>query len=344
MQDIFHELKDWQETNRLYALATVIRTWGSAPRMVGASMAITTEQDIVGSVSGGCIEGAVIQAAQKVMQTGEGKRLSFGVTHEDAWTVGLSCGGEIEVYVEKGLAISEDEGERTIWKGLREAVEHSRGAVLLSRMDEGERKHLLVLANGEVRGGPMDRALVQKALQVYRERKNQPITAGSITYFAWVFPPKSQLFIIGAAHITAELVALANEFDFETIVIDPRGIFTDKTHFPSPPTQLMLAWPEEVLSNYTFDPYTYAVVLTHDPKIDDQALSILLPTDLAYIGALGSKKTHAKRVKRLQEAGFDDQLISKIKGPVGIDIKAKRPKEIALSIVAQMIQERNAYL
>ncbi|MEM1121104.1 MAG: XdhC family protein, partial [Bacteroidota bacterium] len=152
---------------------------------------------------------------------------------------------------------------------------------------------------------------------------------------------KSQLLIIGAAHITVDLVTLGKMYGFETIVIDPRGIFTNKTQFTTPPDQLYEKYPAEVLPDYDLDAHTYAVVLSHDPKIDDNALHILLKSDVAYIGALGSRKTQAKRVARLQEAGFDDATIAKIHSPVGLAIKAKTPKEIALSIMAELILTKN---
>ena len=152
------------------------------------------------------------------------------------------------------------------------------------------------------------------------------------------------MIIIGAAHITVDLVQLANMYGFETIVIDPRGIFSNKTQFTLPPDKIFEQYPSEVLGNYQLDAYTYAVVLSHDPKIDDNALHILLRSKVGYIGALGSRKTQAKRVARLQEAGFSEEEIGKIHSPVGVSINAKTPKEIALSIMAEVIQVKNEYL
>ena len=152
------------------------------------------------------------------------------------------------------------------------------------------------------------------------------------------------MMIIGAAHLTADLVDLAQQFDFETIIIDPRGVFTQKTHFKTPPDQTFEDWPAEVLPRFALDNYTYAVLLTHDPKIDDQAIHIFLKSDVAYIGALGGRKTQGKRRTRLLEAGFTEEEVDRIKGPVGININAKKPREIALSILAEAIQERNRYL
>ena len=152
------------------------------------------------------------------------------------------------------------------------------------------------------------------------------------------------MIIIGAAHITADLVQLGHEFDFETIVIDPRGIFAKNTTFAVKPDRISEKYPSEVLNDFELDPYTYAVILSHDPKIDDNALQILLRSKVAYIGALGSRKTHEKRTARLKLAGFTDQEISHIEAPIGIDINAQGAKEIALSIMGAVIKAKNAYL
>ena len=149
--------------------------------------------------------------------------------------------------------------------------------------------------------------------------------------------------IVGAAHITADLVELGHFFGFRTIVIDPRGAFAQKTQFQVPPDQLIEAYPSEVLEGFPLDAYTFCAVLSHDPKIDDNALEILLPSDVAYIGALGSRKTHAKRVQRLTERGISDELINRIQSPIGVDIHAKSAREIALSVMGAIVAVKNEY-
>ena len=159
-----------------------------------------------------------------------------------------------------------------------------------------------------------------------------------------VFPRRSQMIIVGAAHITAELVQLAHQFDFETIVIDPRGTFAKNTTFVVKPDQIFEKYPSEVLNDFPLDPYTYAVILSHDPKIDDDALQICLRKKVAYIGALGSKKNHEKRCQRLLEKGFAANDVARIDAPIGLDIKAKGAKEIALSIMGAVIKAKNLYV
>lgn len=343
MLDIFPEICQWAAAKKSFALATVIRTWRSAPRMEGAVMAISDQQEILGSVSGGCVEGSVIRAAQEVLASGQPQRLAFGVSNEDAWSVGLSCGGQIEVWVEPFLGnLTTGEGP-AIWSALQTAVEQNIGCVLLHQLDGEQPVHHLVYTDGQYLG-PASETLVSLGQEVYSQHKNQIFTSAEATYFANIFPAKDRLVIIGAAHISVDLVDLAHQFNFETRVIDPRGIFTSKMQFPTPPHHIHEQWPAEVLTDMPLDADTYAVVLTHDPKIDDQALHLLLRSKVAYIGALGSRKTQAKRVARLTEAGFSEAEIGRIHGPVGVSINARRPKEIALSIIAEMVMIKNRFL
>ena len=193
-------------------------------------------------------------------------------------------------------------------------------------------------------GHSQNALLIENGLRAYVERKTQTVElADGTTWFAQVFSPKMKLVIIGAAHITVDLVHLAQYFGFETMVIDPRGIFAEKTQFSTPPDHLFVDWPAEVLPDLSLDAYTFAVLLTHDPKIDDQALHILLRSEVAYIGALGSRKTHEKRVKRLTAAGFSEAEIGRIHAPIGVNIAAKSAREIALSIVGELIREKNQF-
>ena len=344
MKELLPYLLDWTERGHEFAVATVIQTWGSSPRPVGSTMLVSKDMEMAGSVSGGCVEGAVIREALPLIENGAAKRLAFGVADEDAWAVGLSCGGKIQVFTERFLAFDSRPEEQAAWDLLKNKLENNQPCVLISRLEDGQGFHQAVLPDGSTAGQPLGEGLKAEALRAYRERKSQHVEWEGSSYFLQVFPSRSQMLIIGAAHITADLIQLGHLYDFETIVIDPRGVFAHKSQFPQAPDQLIDKYPAEVLNDFTLDAYTYAVVLSHDPKIDDNALHILLPSDIAYIGALGSKKTHAKRVKRLQEAGFSDEAIGRIHAPIGLDINAKTPKEIALAIMGEIIKVKNAYL
>ena len=226
-----------------------------------------------------------------------------------------------------------------------EALDQQESCVWLTRLEDGPGWHACVLADGSVHGREISEELKAESLRALRERKSQLIEReGEVPVFARVYPRRSQMLIIGAAHITADLVDLGKTFDFETIVIDPRGVFARKTQFLTPPDQVFEEYPAEVLPQFKLDAYTYAVILSHDPKIDDNALHLLLPSEAAYIGALGSRRTHAKRIARLQEAGFSEEAIGRIAAPVGLNINAKTPREIALSIMGQIIQVQNEFL
>jgi xanthine dehydrogenase accessory factor len=286
---------------------------------------------MIGSVSGGCVESTVVKEAQQLLKSGGSKRLSFGVSDEDAWSVGLSCGGRIDVWLE---LVSDNK----VWRQFIERIQSNEGCVLITGLEEKEVK-ALYWKDGWL-GDQVDENLLNTCRIAYKQHKTQ-ITDG---IFLNVFPAKSRLIIIGAAHVSLDLIRLAHMHHFETIVIDPRGIFTNDNRFNIKPDQMYKEWPAEVLPSLRLDSDTYVVVLTHDPKIDDQALQIVLALEVAYVGALGSRKTHVKRTVRLKEAGLSDEQIERIHGPVGVNINARQPAEIALSIMAQIIEIKNQFL
>jgi xanthine dehydrogenase accessory factor len=352
VKDLLQQINTWGDSTSPFAIATVIKTWGSSPRPVGSTMIIAENGQMAGSVSGGCIEGAVVKAAKDIVQSGQTKLLEFGVTDDDAWAVGLSCGGQITVFVERFLSFDPRPTEQQAWSALKECLEKNQSCVLISQLANrsGERVltvpgtsggHTLVMADGSTTGQSASDSLKTAALDAFARRRHEVFEQSANQFFLQVFPRRSQILIIGAAHITADLVDFAKTFDFETIVIDPRRAFASKTHFRTEPDIIIEKYPSEVIRDYTLDAYTYAVILSHDPKIDDNALHLLLNSDVAYIGALGSKKTHAKRVARLSDAGFTDTQIDRIYAPIGMNIHAKKPREIALSIIAQIISVQN---
>jgi len=344
MKELFSQITRWTNKNKDFTIATVVKTWGSSPRPIGSTMLISEEMEMVGSVSGGCVEGAVIKASQDIVKSGGGKKLAYGVTDEEAWQVGLSCGGSMQVYLESFFGNSDDENENAVWVELRSCLENNKACVLITELIDGDNKHALILPDGTSVGNAVNENISNAGIRAYKERKNQVFELADREYFAHVFPHQPQMLIIGAAHITVDLVTLAKMYGFETIVIDPRGIFTNKTQFTTSPDQIFEKYPEEVLGDFTLDAYTYAVILSHDPKIDDNALHTLLRSDVAYIGALGSRKTQAKRVARLEAAGFSEEEIGRIHSPIGMDIKAKKPREIALSIMGEIVKVQNEFL
>lgn len=337
MRDYLPELDRWLAAGQPFSVATVIHTWGSAPRPVGTVMFVGPNMEMLGSVSGGCVEGAVLRASEETSAGAEGRLLRFGVSDDDAWSVGLTCGGTIEIRLEKFPGC----GDPAFWQTLRKCLNDNEDCVWASRISEGAAAHYLVRPES-----PSDapEALREHALRAWRERKSQSVELDGAHWFLRVFPRKMQMFIIGAAHASAELVHLARYFDFETVVIDPREAFSRNTHFPTPPDRIIEDYPAEVLPDFPLDEYTFAVAMAHDPKIDDQALHLLLRSRAAYIGALSSKASNERRRARLLEAGFSEEEIGRIHAPVGLPIKSRTAKEIALSIMAQVVAVKNQYL
>ncbi len=338
MREFLSKISTWAEAGQSFCTATVVNTWGSSPRPIGTNMFIGPNGEMLGSVSGGCVEGAILRETAEVQATKARKVLKFGVSDQDAWSVGLTCGGTIEILLEPGLA-QVDQG---LWANFQAALAQNQGCVLLTPLQDLSAPHRFFVP-AELKENEGDE-LSQIALKAYQERKSQVLEYAGTTYFLGVYPPKLQLFVVGAAHAAAELVHLAKYFDFEVTVMDPRGTFAQNTQFTTAPDQLFEEYPAEVLPDYQLDEYSFAVVMAHDPKIDDQALHLLLRSKVAYIGALSSKASNEKRKQRLLEAGFSEQDIQRIHAPVGLPIKSKTAKEIALSIMAQIVAVKNQHL
>lgn len=327
----------WETEN--IVVARVIKTWGSSPRPAGSVLVIDKALNMFGSVSGGCVEGAVLKEAKKLFETGGGRMLAYGVSDEDAWSVGLSCGGRISVYIQLW-------DNEALKKALFDAILNNNHCAWITTLSDTEDvEQTLLIGKNQTVGGNISAETHTDAVTAMRERSHKLIeNENESPIFIHLFPRNDQMLIIGAAHITADLIHFANYFDFETIVIDPRAAFADKTSFDDPPSEIIKAYPSEVLENYPLDHSTFVVILSHDPKIDDNALQILLKKDVAYIGALGSKKTHAKRINRLLEAGFTNAEIEKIHAPIGLRINAKTPREIALSIIGEIVAVKNEFV
>jgi len=302
-------------------------------------MIVDSEGNVAGSVSGGCIEGAVIEEALGVLKSGVPRKVIFGVDDEKAWTVGLSCGGEISVWVEPHWINTGRAGDAEAWGAVETAIHKNRPVVVATRLDAALPAHLAVDPESQAVGswdGPLE-AVLAGAQEAYAQRTSSVETIEDAEIFYHVMPRPDMLVIVGAGHIAVHLVAIAKELGFECVVIDPRKVFANNLRFPVTPDRMLTGWPEEVMPEMNFHDDSYAVLLTHDPKIDDPALHILLRSPVAYVGALGSRRTHTKRRERLEEMGFTKEEIGKIRGPVGLSIGAASPAEIAISIMAEII-------
>ena len=305
----------WHRDGRGAALATVVETWGSAPRPVGSLMAISGKGEIEGSVSGGCVEGAVVVEAQEALEKGRPKLLEFGVSDDQAFAAGLACGGRIRVLVEPVGA-----------GGLPEAMLAELVAARAARRPVGYM----------VNTRDWTRRLVGPEETPERFRADRSgFEADGVTFVA-VHTPPLRLFVVGAAHIAQALVPMARLMGHDVTVIDPRSSFATPARFPD--TEIRADYPDECVAPGELDARTALVTLAHDPKIDDPALEMGLRAPVYYLGALGSTRTHAKRVERLSRAGFAPDEIARIHAPVGLDIGSRSPAEIAVSVLAQMVQ------
>jgi xanthine dehydrogenase accessory factor len=304
---------DWHRDGTGAVLATVVQTWGSAPRRVGAQLVVGGDGRIEGSVSGGCVEGAVIVEALEALEDGGHRLLEFGVSDEDAFAVGLACGGTIRVLVEPvGKALPEALlAELVAARGGREALAYE------VNVETGARRL--------VRGGYPERMRMDRS---GFEEDGQTFVA--------VHNPPLRLIVVGAVHIAQALVPMARIAGYDPVLIDPRDAFGSAERFPG--ETILQDWPDEAVAQLGLDARTALVLLTHDPKLDDPALAAALAAEVFYIGALGSTRTHAKRVERMRAAGFTEAQIGRIHGPVGLDIGAAGPAEIAVSILAEMTQ------
>jgi xanthine dehydrogenase accessory factor len=301
-EDVIDEALAWSDEGRSVALATVVETWGSSPRRPGAQLAVRDDGLFVGSVSGGCVEGRVVEAAEAVMREQSHRLLELGVSNDEAWEVGLACGGTVRIFVAPIV--------RSVLEEVRAARDARRGIVVLTPLDGGPVTTRIPLATDEAK------------------------VEGSV--FVQPFHPPLQLVIVGAVHIAESLVKVASVLGYDVTIVDPRAAFARAERWPG--SRVFTAYPDEVLATMSVDHRTAIVVLSHDPKIDDPALEAALASDAFYIGALGSKKTHASRLERLASRGFDAAALARIHGPIGLPIGARSPAEIAVAIAAQMTE------
>lgn len=331
-------MQKWLQDGRSFCIATVIKTWRSAPRQAGSAMLINDQGEILGSVSGGCIEGAVVTKSLELLQSNKTELLSFGVSNEEAWQVGLSCGGGITVLVRPfDLKRTCDQ---KIWDQLLRSAEAEQGISWVFPLDPAELSGWIGDDKDYWMPNSWPISVQEKLWSAHHNRTSTVVQDGSTSYFLQHMPSPEKLIIVGAAHISLPLVQMTTLLGFAPIIIDPRGLFVESLQKYCSLEDIHRAWPADILPDLKIDGTSYAVMLTHDPKIDDQALAILLKSSAKYIGALGSRKTHAKRVLRLQEAGFTQEEITRIHAPIGMDIGALTPEEIALSVCAELVAVR----
>ena len=302
-------------------------------------MALTPDGGITGSVSGGCVEGAVFEAGVETLRTNQPRLLHFGVADETAWEVGLACGGSIDIFV-KPL-------DANFFDAIRNALVEEYSAVIATMIrgdPETLGREILVLESGDVIG-MLDHGLDEQVLELAREALDQGASRRvqldeSTEVFLDVLLPPPTVIAVGGVHITIALVSLAKTLGYQTVVIDPRRAFGNAERFPHV-DRLVQAWPQEAFQQIPITRSTAIAMLTHDPKLDDPALKIALASRAFYVGALGSRTTQAKRRQRLLAEGISESQLDRLHGPIGLQIEARTPEEIAISIMAEIVAAHN---
>jgi xanthine dehydrogenase accessory factor len=341
MRELLTTLDEWAASDPEMALATVVRTSGSTPRPVGARLLVGRDGRMAGSVSGGCLESAVVVEAQATLAgTAPPRVLHYGISDELGWEVGLACGGNVEVFVET----LRWDGSDPALTAMREAIDSGHAVALLSAVAGPHVGARAAIPEGAPPvGNVVDPADTPMLVTIAEQRMATGIggmaEVGAATVFVEPIVPAPQLVVIGAVHIAIPLAAMARAAGYRVTVVDPRKAFLTEERLGAA-DRLVAAWPDDALPGLGLGERDAAVCLAHDPKFEDPALTVLLRSRVGYIGAIGSRSTHARRVGRLREAGFDDGAITRIHSPVGLDLGAATPEEIALSILAEVVAVR----
>ena len=308
MREVMREYAEWRQRvpKVEIAIATVIETWGSSPRPLGSKLIVNSAGEMAGSVSNGCIEGAVFEECQKLL-SGElpPRVVAYGVADETAFEVGLACGGHIEVMVHPATEVHDS---------LVDKLETERPCVLVTNLKDGDAYLLMKQPDGE-----------------------QPARDGD--EFVEPFPRPPHMVIIGAIHIAVPLHRIAKLMGYRVTVVDARSAFATRERFPEA-DEVLVEWPDEAMAKIPIDRSTHVVVLTHDPKFDMPALRSVVGKGAGYIGAIGSRKTNANRFQALREEGFSDEQLSAVHGPIGLDLGGRGAEETALAIMSEVTANR----
>jgi xanthine dehydrogenase accessory factor len=345
MREVFAEIETWHKEGKPVAIATNVKKDGVLLRPLGAKMAMTTDQEITGSVTGGCIEGVVYEEAQAVIKSGTPRLLHYGVTSEETpWEVGLSCGGSLDVFVE-----SLDSPQwRALYPALKTCLDENQLVSIATVIaGDGVGNKILVWPDGRTLGSlgsaALDVDVVNWAQGQMRVQETGWRSFGAVDVFVDVLPPPSRMIVIGAVHIAVSLVTLAKTLGYRTIVIDPREVFATRERFPHV-DELITEWPSDALEKLRPDDGTYIVVISHDEKLDNPALKVALTYPARYVGVLGTRKNLGKRFAALRELGVTDEQLARLQAPIGMRLGAVSPEEIGLSILAAMVAAKHGVL
>ncbi|MEU5549797.1 XdhC/CoxI family protein [Micromonospora sp. NPDC047793] len=336
MRDIADGLTDWRAAGVAFAVATVVRTWRSAPRQPGATMAVNAEGEVLGSISGGCVEGAVFDLCREAIETGKARTEIYGVSDDDAFGVGLTCGGTIEVLVQPEVTLTETDA-------VLDAITTGRPVATASTGDA----QLVVWPDrvaGSLGDSDLDRAVAQQAAGMLAQGSTGTVHLGThgeqrrdeVSVFVQSYVPPPRMIVFGAIDYAAAVARIGRFLGYHVTLCDARAVFATRKRFPDV-DDLVVRWPHEYLAATVVDERTVLCVLTHDPKFDVPLLQVALRTPARYIGAMGSRRTHDDRMRRLREAGVDEETLTRLRSPIGLDLGARTPEETAVAIAAEIV-------
>ncbi len=351
MRELLETLAAWRAEGADVGRAVVIRTFGSAPRPEGAVLLAAADGRIAGSVSGGCVEGAAFEEIERARRDGVTRVIRYGISDEQAWDVGLACGGTIDVLVEPAV--------RPEVAAAGADLDHGRAIVTPLPADspgadfgphepgagEPAAPALTVGEDGSLTGSlgdpALDAELVRCGLEALASGTSRTVELAGRSLFVEAYPVRPRLVVVGAVQVAIPLVALARELGYETVVIDGRAAFATRERFPHA-DRLVVGWPDEVADEIGLGPADAVAVLTHDVKFDEPAIVEALRRGCRYVGAVGSRKTQADRRERLQAAGVSRGELARLRGPIGLDLGGRAPAETALAIMAEIVADRHA--
>ncbi|HET7678283.1 MAG TPA: XdhC/CoxI family protein [Candidatus Limnocylindrales bacterium] len=325
MRDLIGTLDEWRAGGVDVGRAVVVRAFGSSPWAEGATLLVSGDGRLAGSISGGCVEAAAAEAVLEVMHDGRPRLVEYGVADEDAWSVGLACGGRLEVLLEPSVRAE-----------VVEAARAADGGSVVTELP-GPRASRAE-ASAEATGAGAELAASVRA-QVERGTSGAVEAAGR-RWFVELFPTRPRLVVVGAVHVALTLVRLARELGWHTLVIDPRAAFATPERFPEADV-LRVGWPDELADEIRLGPADAVAVLTHDPKVDEPAIAMALARGCRYVGAIGSRATQAGRRERLLAAGVPAPDLARLRGPIGLDLGGREPAETALAIMAEIVAARH---
>jgi xanthine dehydrogenase accessory factor len=357
VRDVLDDLLRWWEAGEPVGLATVTATWSSAPRQPGAAMLVGPDGTAVGSVSGGCVEGAVYELCQEVAESGQAQTVRYGVSDDDAFEVGLSCGGTIELFVERI-----DADSFPSLRVLAEAIQDRRPVALLTRItdvaapggDPAPARHIVLTPDtrlGTLGSDCVDDAVTDDGRGLLAAGRTGSLHYGSdgqrrgegLTVLVNSFAPAARMIVFGATDHATAVARIGSFLGYRVTVCDARPVFATARRFPDA-DEVVVDWPHRYLAAEAaagrLDERTMVCVLTHDPKFDVPVLEVALRLPLAYVGAMGSRRTHDDRLKRLRETGLDEDAIGRLASPIGLDLGARTPEETAVSVAAEIVALR----